>query len=65
MSYVFNRTEGEANDYLFPRYTCDEENTDPFTSYLQMLCALDAIYKDPFHVRNSRNAYKDLRMGQS
>jgi Zinc knuckle len=65
MSYVFNRTEGEANDHLFPRYTRDEENTDPFASYLQMLRALDAIYKDPFHVRNSRNAYKDLRMGQS
>ena len=28
-----------------------------------MLRALDAIYKDPFHVRNSRNVYKDLRMG--
>jgi hypothetical protein len=34
MSYVFNRTEGEANDHLFPRYTRDEENTDPFTLYL-------------------------------
>jgi hypothetical protein len=65
MSYVFNCTEGEANNYLFPRYTCDKENTDPFTLYLQMLCVLDAIYKDPFHGRNSYNAYKDLCIGQS
>jgi hypothetical protein len=65
MLYVFNRTEGEANDHLFPRYTRDKENTNPFTLYLQILRALDTIYKDPFHVRNSRNTYKDLRIGQS
>jgi hypothetical protein len=63
MSYVFNCTKGEANDYLYPRYTRDKENTDPFTSHLQILCTLDAIYKDPFYVYNSCNAYKDLRIG--
>ena len=30
-----------------------------------MLSALDAIYKDPFYVYNSRNTYKDLCIGQS
>jgi hypothetical protein len=33
MSYIFNRTEGEANDHLFPRYTRDTDNADAFTSY--------------------------------
>ena len=64
MLYVFNCTEGEANNYLFFQYTCNKENTDSFTSYLQMLRVLDTIYKDPFYVRNARNVYKDLRIGQ-
>jgi hypothetical protein len=63
MSYIFNRTEGEANDHLFPRYTRDPDNTDPFTSYEEMLATLDTIYKNPFLVRDSRNQYKELKMG--
>jgi hypothetical protein len=63
MSYIFNRTEGEANDHLFPRYTRDADNANPFTTYREMLATLDSIYKNPFLVRDSRNQYKDLKMG--
>jgi hypothetical protein len=59
---------GEANDHLFPRYTRDPDNPDPFISYQDMLATLDSIYKNqPLYVRDSRNQYRELRMdaGQS
>jgi hypothetical protein len=65
MSYIFNRTKGEANDHLFHRYTRDTDNVNPFTSYQEMLTTLDTIYKNPFLVRDSRSQYKELKIGIS
>jgi hypothetical protein len=65
MLYLFNRTEGDAQDHLHPRYTRDPGNMDPYASTVQMWQTLDAIYVNPHLVRDSKNAYKELRMGQS
>lgn len=67
MRYVFNRTEGEANKHLHPCYTRDEDNKDPFESIQEMFDLLDSIYRNRYHVRNSRNAYRELQIqhGQS
>lgn len=64
MSYIFGRTEGDAQEHLYPRYTEDEENEDPYTSYQEMFETLDAIYKDAHQVTDSRTAYRELRMGK-
>ncbi|MGH6649450.1 hypothetical protein, partial [Aquabacterium sp.] len=63
MLYLFNRTEGDAQDHLHPRYTRDVGNTDPYTSTAEMWETLDAIYVNPHLIRDSKNAYKELRMG--
>jgi len=60
--YVFGQTEGEAMEHLFPRYTRDPDNTDPYQSYEEMFATLDSAYKNPHLVRDSRSAYKDLCM---
>jgi hypothetical protein len=36
MLYLFNRTKGDAQDYLHPRYTRDPGNTEPYTSTAEM-----------------------------
>jgi hypothetical protein len=63
MSYVFNHTGGEAQDHLYPRYNRNANNADPYTSYHEMLVTLDDNYLNPHLVRDSRNAYKELKMG--
>jgi Zinc knuckle len=63
MSYVFNHTEGEAQEYIFPRYTRNADNVDLSTSYHEMLATLDTNYLNPHRVRDSKNAYKELKMG--
>jgi hypothetical protein len=63
MSYVFNHTGGEAQDHLYPRYNRNADNADPYTSYHEMLVTLDDNFLDPYLVRNSKNAYKELKMG--
>ena len=65
MSYIFGRTEGDAQEHLYPRYTEDEENENPYTSYQEMFETLDAIYKNAHQVQDSRQAYRDLRMGSN
>jgi hypothetical protein len=62
MLYLFNRTEGDAQDHLHPRYTRDPGNTEPYTSTAEMWQTLDAIYVNPHLVRDSKNAYKELKM---
>jgi Zinc knuckle len=62
MLYLFNRTEGDAQDHLHPRYTRDPGNKDPYTSVEEMWETLDTIYVNPHLVRDSRNAYKELKM---
>jgi hypothetical protein len=63
MSYVFNHTGGEAQDHLYPQYNRNADNADPYTSYHEMLVTLDDNFLDPYLVRNSKNAYKELKMG--
>lgn len=65
MLYLFNRTEGDAQDHLHPRYTRDPGNTDPYTSTTEMWETLDAIYVNPHLVRDSKNAYKELKMANT
>jgi Zinc knuckle len=65
MSYIFGRTEGDAQEHLYPRYTEDEENEDPYTSYQEMFETLDAIYKNAHQAQDSRHAYRELKMGSS
>ena len=62
MLYLFNRTEGDAQNHLHPRYTRDASNTDPYTLVAEMWETLDMIYVNPHLVRDSRNEYKELRM---
>jgi hypothetical protein len=63
MSYVFNHTGSEAQKHLYPRYSRNANNADPYTSYHEMLVTLDDNYLNPHLVRDSRNAYKELKMG--
>jgi hypothetical protein len=63
MRYLFNRTKGDANEHLYPRYTSEEENQNPYTSHQEMFATLDSVYKNQFQVRDSRNAYRELKMG--
>jgi len=65
MLYLFNRTEGDAQDHLHPRYTRDKGNTDPYLIVEDMWATLDSIYTNPHLVRDSRNAYKELKMANS
>jgi hypothetical protein len=63
MSYVFNRTTGDANKHLFPRYTRDKKNRNPYTSYQEMFETLDIAYLNAFEERDARNDYRALHMG--
>jgi hypothetical protein len=62
MRYLFNRTEADAKNHLHPRYTREPENTDPYQSAEEMWQTLDAAFKNQFYVRDSREAYRQLRM---
>lgn len=62
MAYLFSHTEGEAQEHLFPRFDESPANITPYTSYQEMLDTLDPIYENPYHVRDSRTAYKSLSM---
>jgi hypothetical protein len=61
-SYIFGCTEGEAQQHLYPRYTSDEENDNPYLDYAEMLVTLDDIYRNRYHKEDSRAAYRELRM---
>ena len=63
MSYIFNHTGGDAQKHLYPRYNRNANNADPYTSYHEMLVTLDENFLNPHLVRDSRNAYKELKMG--
>jgi hypothetical protein len=61
-SYIFGCTEGEAQQHLYPRYTSDEENDNPYLDYTEMLVTLDDIYRNRYHKEDSRATYRELRM---
>jgi hypothetical protein len=59
-AYVFNRTGGDAQDHLVPRYK--DDSTDPFLTAQSMIDYLATIYEDPYKVQNARLEYKSLSM---
>ena len=60
MAYVFNRTGGDAQAHLHPRYI--ETSEDPFLTDQDMINYLSSIYEDPHRVQNARLKYKGLMM---
>jgi hypothetical protein len=60
MLYVFNRTAGDAQKHLQPRY----ENESPvrFTSAQEMIQHLATRYINPNKVRDARYDYNRLTM---
>jgi Zinc knuckle len=65
MFYIFNRTTGDAQKHLLPRY--DEDSLMRFTSSEEMIRHLTPIYVNPNKVRDARYDYNRLvmRTGQS
>jgi hypothetical protein len=65
MLYLFNRTSGDAQKHLQPRF--DDESATRFTSAKEMLAYLSSIYVNPNAVRDARHEYNSLAMkpGQS
>jgi zinc knuckle protein len=61
-SFIFDCTEGEAQQHLYPRYTSDAENDNPYIDYTEMLTTLDDIYRNRYHKEDSRAAYRELCM---
>ncbi|KIM99814.1 hypothetical protein OIDMADRAFT_55716 [Oidiodendron maius Zn] len=41
----------------------DKDNTDPYQSLQEMWDTLDAVYTNPFKVRDAKVKYRELRMG--
>ena len=58
MTYIFNRTGGDAQKHLFPRFADDLLNS--FLSEKKMFEYLSSIYKDPFKTANARQDYRNL-----
>jgi hypothetical protein len=63
MFYLFNRTTGDAQKHLQPRY--DEDSQTRFTSAKEMLTYLASIYVNPNAVRDARHEYNALAMKPS
>ena len=63
--YVYDRTEGDAQEHLYPR--CKEDAAHPFLTAKEMIQYLTQIYRNPYHVRDARQEYQALKMkfGQS
>jgi hypothetical protein len=62
MLYLFNRTSGDAQKHLEPRY--DEDSQTRFVSAKEMLVHLASIYVNPNAVRDARHEYNALLMKQ-
>jgi hypothetical protein len=60
MTYVLNRTGGDAEKHLRPRAAEDSE--DPFLSADEMIDHLAAIYENPFETQNARQDYRAMVM---
>ena len=60
MAYVFGRTEGDAWEYLQPRYTRDAGNTEPYTSVKEMFATLDLVYINLHKKADARAKYNGL-----
>jgi hypothetical protein len=62
MRYLFGRTTGDANKHPYPRYTSEESNQNPYTSYQETFATLDAAFKNYHQVRDAQNEYRDLKI---
>lgn len=62
MFYLFNRTSGDAQKHLEPRY--DEDSQTRFVSSREMLDYLASIYVNPNIVRDAKYDYNALTMKQ-
>jgi hypothetical protein len=60
ITYVFNRTGGDAQKHLNPRISAN--SVDPFLSADDMIQHLSDIYEDPFRMQNARRDYRRLIM---
>jgi hypothetical protein len=60
MAYVFNRTGGDAQKHLLPKYADDAP--DCFLSAEEMIDHLASILEDPFKKANARLDYRGLMM---
>ncbi len=60
MLYLFNRTSGDAQRHLQPRY--DEDSQIRFVSAREMLDYLAGIYVNPNHQRDARHDYNVIFM---
>lgn len=60
MYYVWDRTQGDAQIHLFPRYQPDAP--DPFSTVKEMIDCLREIYTDPNRVRDAKRQYQKLEM---
>src|SRR5579871_1005151 len=60
MTYVFDRTKGDAQKHLNPRYRPD--SVKPFYTADEMIQHLSDIYEDPFRVQNACREYRRLTM---
>jgi hypothetical protein len=63
MLYLFNRTTGDAQKHLEPRY--DDDSQTRFVSAKEMLDQLASIYVNPNAVRDARHDYNSLLMKSS
>jgi hypothetical protein len=63
MLYLFNRTSGDAQKHLQPRY--DEDSQTRFVTAREMLDYLASIYVNPNAVRDARHDYNSLLMKPS
>ena len=63
MLYLFNRTSGDVQKHLEPRY--DEDSQTRFISVKEILNYLASIYVNPNAVRDARHDYNSLAMKQS
>ena len=60
ISYLFSRTTGLAQQYLFPRY--DEDAVDPFLNTNAIFKLLGDHFSNPYEKREAEHSYQRLMM---
>ena len=59
MAYIFNRTDGIAQEYLTLRY---RKGPEPFTTFTEMIIYLAEIFKNPFEAQDARIDFRKMTM---
>ena len=57
MAYIFNRTDGIAQEYLVLRY---RKGPEPFTTFTEMIIYLVEIFKNPFEAQDARIDFRKM-----